>query len=456
MSTSEPRLIGPADPGWDAARQAWNLAADQKPAYVAEPTDPAEVVAVLDYARRAGLRVAPQGTGHNAGAYASLAGCILLTTRRMREVEVRPDERIARVGAGAIWAEVTEATTPHGLYPMAGSSPDISTIGFCLGGGVAWLGRKYGLAANHVTAVELVLPDGEIRRVTATSDAELFWGLRGGGGNFGVVTALEFRLLSIEVYAGMFLWPFERRDDVLDTWYKMTRTAPEELTTALRIMHWPVMEDGRPEFLSGRSLVVIDGAFIGSEADGAEAVAALRALEPEMDTWAPITAAELSHMHMDPEQPTPFASAGMVLGDLDDAGLRAFTDAVDLGSPLLFAGLRHTGGAFARQPEDSGALGALPGSYLMEGIGLVTAPELAEPIDIALRQLRAAMSRYDTGRVYANFVDRPTDVSTVYDEASFRRLRELRASVDPDGLMVASHPIPVGVDAKETVAQGMI
>src|SRR5262249_45728583 len=163
----------------------------------------------------------------------------LLSTRRMRGVEIDETRRIARVQAGALWREVADATTSFALYPLAGSSPDVGVVGYTLGGGLGWFARRHGLASNHVTAIEVVTADGHVVRATSSEHRDLFWALRGGG-SFGVVTALEFTLfLHRDVYAGMFLWPDERRLDVVHSWYEWTRTAPETVTTSLRIMHFP-------------------------------------------------------------------------------------------------------------------------------------------------------------------------------------------------------------------------
>ncbi len=446
MSTVIPKIRGevsaPADPGWDTARQAWNLAVDQRPALVAEPLDAADVVAVVEFARSNGLRVAAQGTGHNAPAIGSLDDTILLAMRGMRGVEIDAEARIARVQAGTLAAEVCEAATEVGLFPLTGSSPDVGVVGYTLGGGLSWLGRKYGLAANHVTAIEVVTPDGALRRTTPTEDPELFWALRGGGGSFGVVTALEFGLFPHgELYAGMFLWPFERHAEVFAAWHGLTGSAPDELTTWFRLLHLPP-DENLPPFLRGRSVVAIDGVFAGDTADGEAAVAELRRLEPELDTWGPMTAAAVSHLHMDPEQPIPYTSDAMLLGELDAAALEAFAGAVQPGTPLIFGELRHLGGALARAPEDAGALGALPGNFSLFGIGILAGPDAAAAVEEALEGLRSAMSGYDTGRGYANFVERPVDPATLFAREDYERLQAIRAAVDPDGLMAAGHLIP--------------
>jgi FAD/FMN-containing dehydrogenase len=347
------------------------------------------------------------------------------------------------VQAGTLWLEVTEASSPHGLFPLSGSSPDVGVVGYTLGGGLSWLARKHGLAANNVTAIELVTPDGQLVRATAEERAELFWALRGGGGNFGIVTAMEFRLFPYgEVYAGMMLWPYERAAEVLRVWRDWTRTAPEDVTTSMRVMHFPPMPE-LPDFLRGRSVAVIDGAFAGEEGPGAEAIAALRALEPELDTWAMVPAVVLSRIHMDPEEPMPYLSEGAFLGELDESALEAFEAHVQPGAPLMFAELRHLGGALARVPEGAGAVGSFDAEYLYFTAGIVMGPEMAEAVHAAGKAARAALAPYETGSAYLNFVEEPdADPATFYTDAAYERLRAIRAAVDPYGVMVANHEIP--------------
>jgi FAD/FMN-containing dehydrogenase len=174
-------LVLPHEPGWNEARLAWNLAVDQQPAAVALPESPEDVAAVVRWARGRGLRVAPQGTGHNAAAMGSLAHTVLVKTERMRSVTIDPVARSARVEAGVLWAEVSEAAAEHGLAALAGSSPDVGVVGYSLGGGISWFARKHGLAANSVTAIELVNAVGELVRADAENESELYWALRGGG-----------------------------------------------------------------------------------------------------------------------------------------------------------------------------------------------------------------------------------------------------------------------------------
>lgn len=208
-------VFTPADDGWDGARMAWNVAVDQRPAAVALPVDENDIVAAVNYARENGLRIAPQGTGHNARPLGSLAGTILLRTSEMRGVEVDADRGIARVRAGDLWQDVMGPTAAHGMTALAGSAPDVGIVGYSLGGGIGWLARKYGLAANSVTAVELVTADGSRVRTDCDHEPELFWALRGGGGNFGVVTAIEFALYPVaEVYGGALAWDWSESERV--------------------------------------------------------------------------------------------------------------------------------------------------------------------------------------------------------------------------------------------------
>jgi len=434
-------VVAPGDKEYDLARRAWNLAVDQRPALVAFPADAADVRAVVDFARVRGLRVAPQGTGHNASPLPRLDDVILLSTQRMRGVEIDVERRIARVAAGTLWLEVTSVASEHGLAPLSGSSPDVGVIGYTLGGGLSWLGRKYGLAANSVTAIELVTADGRFVRATADHEADLFWALRGGGGNLGVVCAMEFRLYEEPaVYAGMLLWPAEAAREVLAAWVEWTRTVPDEVTTSARILHVPPLPE-LPEVVRGRSIVVIDGAVAGGVTDPAAVLAPLRRLAPEVDTFAHVPPVALSRIHMDPEQPMPYMGHGELLGELDAAAIDAIVDVSGPESGLFMAELRHLGGAVGRVPEGAGAAGRLHGQYLSFAGGMVASPEMAEAVEAGLDRLGAALAPWANGAHYLNFTEKRVDPATFYAPADYARLQEIRATVDPRGLFVANHAV---------------
>lgn len=300
------RVFLPGDPGYDAARTPWNVAVQQLPAAVAVPTSAEEVAEVVRAAAAAGLRVAPQSTGHNPGPLAGrLENTVLLRLSDFTGVSVDQERRVARVLGGTVWQDVVEAAAAHGLAVMHGSSPDVGVAGFTLGGGLSWYARSAGLTCNHVIAAEVVLADGTLVRADSEHNSALFWALRGGSGNFGVVTALELRLLPIaDAYAGMLLWDGARAAVVCRAWADWTHGLAEEVTTSLRLLSLPPLPE-LPEFIRGRQLVVVDGAVLASDQRAAELLAPLRALQPELDTFARVPAAALSRIHMDPEGPTP-------------------------------------------------------------------------------------------------------------------------------------------------------
>jgi FAD/FMN-containing dehydrogenase len=294
----------PGDGGWDAARQAWNLSVDQRPAAVVFPETAEEIAAVVEVAAAHGLRVAPQGTGHSAAPIGPLEGTILLKTSRMRGVEIDAEANRARVRAGALWGEVVPAAAEHGLAALAGSAKDVGVVGYTLGGGIGWLARRHGLACNSVLAVEAVTADGRIVRAGADDEPDLFWALRGGGGSLAIVTALEFALHPVaELYAGALFWPLERAGEVLHTWRELVVAAPDELTSLGRLMQFPPIPEV-PEPFRGRAFVLVEAAHCGPEADGAALLQPLRALGPETATLATIPVDGLSELHMDPPQPS--------------------------------------------------------------------------------------------------------------------------------------------------------
>ena len=297
------RVVIPGDPGWDEARAAWNLAVDQRPVAVVVAGSTNDIVQTVRAAKGLGLSVAPQATGHNAGPLAAangLADALLLRTSELRDVQVDPDLRVARVEAGALWGDVVAAVAPHGLAALAGSSHDVGVVGYTLGGGISWLGRSHGLAANSVLAVELVTADGVRRRVDADHDPELFWAVRGGGGDFGVVTALEFRLHPVaEIVAGTLFFPLERAEEVLQAWAAWTADVPDTVMSVGRVLRFPPMPE-LPPFLSGQSFVVVEAAIQESPERADELLAPLRALAPAMDSVHPQPIAELLQLHMDP------------------------------------------------------------------------------------------------------------------------------------------------------------
>jgi FAD/FMN-containing dehydrogenase len=433
-------VVLPGEDGWDAARMAWNVAVDQRPAMVVIPRSAADIRVTVDHAREHGLRIAMQGTGHNAAPMGDLAGTVLVKTHEMRGVEIDAETQVARAEAGALWIDVTAPASELGLAALSGSSPDVGVVGYTLGGGLSiGLGRRYGLAAERVLAIELVTADGELVRATRSEHADLFWALRGGGGSFGAVTAIEFELIALPtVYAGMLLWPVERVREVLHAWREWTATAPDSITTSARVLHLPDMPE-LPDFLRGRSVVVIDGGCAESEDRAAEILAPLRALSPEIDTFMPVPPVALSHIHMDPEDPMPSASGSGMLDELSASALDELIDfALTPGSPLMMHELRHLGGALAR--PGTGALGAFTGAYLAFAGGLAI-PPLAAALEAALEGYRDLLARHGSGREYSNFAERATDPARFFGDERVARLRAVKTAVDPHDLFRGNHEI---------------
>lgn len=452
MATTErPSLTGlpagtliPGDADYETARLAWNLSARQNPAAIVQPETAAEVAAAVRAARAAGLRVSAQATGHNAVPLGDLSDTVLIRTGRMRRSAIDPVRRIARAEAGSQWQDVVDPASPMGLSMLHGSAPDIGIVGYSLGGGVGWQARLRGLAANSLTAVELVTADGEQVRVDRDNDPDLFWALRGGGGNFGVVTAVEFRLYPLSgAYAGWLIFPWERSRDVLARWAEWTLDAPEEVTSIGRILQLPPLEM-IPEPLRGRNIVVVETAFLGDEESGRRLLAPLRELGPEMDTFAMVPPHALARLHMDPEDPMPGMGDQAMVDRFDRDAVEAFVEVAGpgSGSPLMSVEMRHLGGAVGRPAPDGGALSHIDAGYIGFGVSVVMTPEMGVAIDAQLRRFVAAMEPFGHGRQYLNFAESPTDAASFYDRTAYDRLRDIRRRVDPDGVLRANHELP--------------
>lgn len=436
-------VLLPGDAGYEDACRPWNLAVVQRPAAVAVPRTVEDVVGIVRAAAADGLRIAPQSTGHAASTLedAALGELLLLRMHELTGVTVDPVARTARVLGGTLWSEVIAAAAPHGLTALHGSAGDVAVAGYVLGGGLSFYGRRHGLAAGGVRAVELVTADGRLLRATADEHAELFWALRGGGGNFGAVVAIELDLLPLaDVYAGMLLWDLEHAPAVTRAWAEWTRTAPESATTSLRLMRFPPLPE-LPPFLSGRELVVIDGAILEHDAEAERLLAPLRALRPELDTFARIPAPALLGVHMDPPAPTPAVSDHAMLHELPDEALDALLAVAGPGvrTPLMFAELRHLGGALAR-PHDA-ALACLDGAYALFAVSPAPNTELLELGDRATAGVVAALRPWAGGRPFSNFADRTIDASTIYEPEVWEHLLRIRDRVDPEHRWVAAHPV---------------
>jgi hypothetical protein len=436
------QVTRPGDAAWDRLRLGFNLAVDQQPTAVVTAVDEEDVVATVRWANRYGAAVSAQPLGH--GATRAGDGAVLLRTRELREIVVDPDRRVARVGAGAKWGEVLAATAPYGLTGLAGSSPDPTVAGFSLSGGLSWFGRAYGLAAHSIVGVDLVDPSGERRWITAASDPELFWAIRGGGGDFGIAVALEIALHPApHVYGGRFMWPIEMARPVLSTFAKVTKQAPDELTLWTHMLQFPPLPMV-PEPMRGKSFVTIEAAYLGA-ADEAEQLLELFRTIPAMwaDTMDTVPLAELGAICAEPEEPLPAMEYSGLLTDFDDGAVDALVRAVgrDSGSPLIVVQLRHLGGAFARGTADEGPVGAVAEPYQLFELGVPMAPELVPAIHAAFARTAEGLAAYLSGRTSFTFLGSDDDPRRAFSAEALERLRDVKRRIDPNGVIRSNRPL---------------
>ncbi|TDB93427.1 FAD-binding oxidoreductase [Actinomadura sp. 7K534] len=420
------RVLAAGDGGFETARRPWNLAVDQPVRAVVEAADADDVAALVRHARLAGLTVATQPSGH--GASGNTGEVILLRTARLDELEVRPDERTARAGAGVNWGRVLAEAGPHGLTGLAGSSPVVTVTGYTLGGGLSWFGRKHGWASGSVRAFDVVDADGARSRVTSGTDPDLFWALRGGGGDFAIVTAVEFDLHPApRLYGGRMLWPVERAAAVLDAYREVTAGAPDELTTWYELLQYP----------GAAPMAAVDCTFLG---DGGAAEVLLRPLDKVggriSDSRAALPVAELGTITAEPTAPGPGLSRAELLTGLTDEVAAALLERpVD---PLLTVQLRHLGGALARP---SGT----PAGHLDEPFALYMFGVPGEDGGTSVRDrgrgLADALVPHTTGRKPFTLLAPGERAANAFTPGVLTRLRELKRARDPRGVFRSNFPV---------------
>ncbi len=433
-------VVLPGDDAWDASRQAWNLAVDQRPAAVVYPASADDVATVVRFAAERGLRIAFNAGGHNAGPLDWSRDTLLLKMERMAGITIDADARRARIEAGVLSQPLADAAAEHGLAYLAGTSPNVGVLGYALGGGLSWMLRAHGFACNSITAAEVVTADGRRLRADADTEPELFWALRGGGGNVGAVTAIELELFPVaDIYAGALFWPIERAAEVLNAWRRWIETVPEACESLGRLLQLPDVPF-LPEHLRGRAFVLVEAAFLGDAADGAALVRPLRDLGPEFDTLDTMPASQLSLVNMDPEDPLPYSGEGILLTDLNAEAIERIVEAF-VGSPLLHVEVRHLGGAAAKRSPDHGVLDAIDEPFVCFTFGLTFDPEALAAVDRQVRVLLGALGPWDSGRRYLNFAESRMDPRSIFPMESYDRLVRARARYDPSGLFQANHPV---------------
>ncbi|WP_084959123.1 FAD-binding oxidoreductase [Thermoactinospora rubra] len=420
------RVLLPGDDGFDQAAKPWNLSVAQPVAAVVEAADAADVAALVRFARDAGLTVAAQPSGH--GAPGDTEGVILLRTARLDALEVDPGRCVARVGAGVMWGRVQAEAGAHGLTGLAGSTPAVSVVGYTLGGGLSWFGRRYGWAADSVRAFEAVDADGREVRVTAESDPDLFWALRGGGGDYAVVTTVEIGLYPAPVvYGGRVAWPGDRTREVVEAFRHLTEEAPPELSL------WV----SRVEAPQAPPMVVINVAYLGEPEEGRALLSRLDKIDGAVaDTRGVIAVADLGDIAAEPVDPSPVASRVELLTGLDDATLDTLLDGpID---PLISVQLRHLGGALAE--PGTGAADPVAEPYLLNLFGLGI-PPLAPAVAARQAELVAALGGAVSGRKPYTFLAAGESAAQAFAPGTLARLREVKQARDPRTVLRANFPV---------------
>ncbi|WP_290050846.1 FAD-binding oxidoreductase [Amycolatopsis solani] len=430
------------DDGFEAARTGVQRAYLHRPSVAVRATGVADVRAAVRHAAEHGHAVAVQATGH--GLTVPLEDGVLIDTSRMTGVRVDPVARTARVAAGTRWAEVIEAAATHGLAPLSGSSPDIGVVGYTLGGGLGLFGREFGFAADHVRRLEVVTADGEL--VTAEPGSDLFWALRGGGGNFGVVTSLEFGLFPVgRFYGGGLYFDTDRVPAVLSAYREWTATVPDRMSSSIGIVPLPDVP-AVPAPLRGRHVAHVRIAYPGPVAEGAELVAPLRAVGPRLvDTVGEMPYTASGTIHNEPKQPRNFYCANVLLKDFDASIPDAVLDLVGPGRGVFaVVQVNHLGGALARTPREPNAVGHRDAACLLRVVTLPQGPDREAAYETARAVTRVA-APWTVGRS-AGFVQGERQTSELarecWEPETFARLSALKAVHDPGNVFRCTVNIP--------------
>ncbi|MFD6335311.1 FAD-binding oxidoreductase [Streptomyces niveus] len=421
-----------------------NRAVESHPAHVIEAAGDQDMVAAVRLAAEEKRAVGVLATGHGPSLAAD--GAVLVNTRRMNGVRVDAERATAWIEAGARWRDVLAHTTPHGLAPLNGASPDVGVIGYLTGGGAGLLGRRFGFAADHVRRLRLVTADGRFREVTADTDPDLFWAVRGGKDNFGLVVSAEVDLFPVaRLYGGGLYFPAEATADVLHAYAEWVRQLPETMATSVLLARDTALPDA-PEPLRGRSVTHLRIACSGDPADGERLVRPMRALRPAalLDTVRDMPYADSGTIHHDPvSAPYVAYDRNVLLGELtaDTVDTLLALTAPDTGGGAFPTELRHFGGAYARPPQVPNCVGGRDAAFSLF-------PRATPEPGILRRRddLLAGLRPWSTGGISLNFAGvedtAPDRVRAAYAPADFDRLRTLKARHDPDNMFRINFNIP--------------
>ncbi|MFL6075878.1 MAG: FAD-binding oxidoreductase [Mycobacteriales bacterium] len=439
-------VFRPGEDGYDGERAGFQAGVPERPELVVGAAAAEDVVAAVAYAAGRGLPVAVRATGH--GLEVPATGGVLVSTARMDGVRIDPEARTAWVEAGVRWKSVVAAAAPHGLAPLSGSAPHVGAVGYTLGGGLGLLSREFGYAADHVRRLEVVTADGQLRQVDADTDPDLFWALRGGRDNFGVVTGMEIGLLPVSgLYGGALT--FDATGDVevaarvLATWREWTATAPESVGSSVGLVPLPDLPV-IPEPLRGRYVAQIRLASTGDPAGGEALAAPLRAIGPRLtDTLRALPYTEVGSIYQDPTNPMPFSGTNALLRELDPAVPDLILGLAGPDAPVrCVVDVRHLGGALARSPRVPSAVGHRDAAYVVNVVSPLAGPDAAGAVNGTHRRLMDALAPWTLGR-FLNFLagGSPVDLAEVYEPADRARLATLKAAYDPAGTFRLTRPV---------------
>ena len=435
------RLHTPADHDWDDVRTPWLLHVEQQPCAVLDVAGVDDVRTAVRWAARHGVAVAAQPTGH--GATGTADGSLLLRTRRLGGIRVDVERRTAWIGSGIRAGELLAALDGTGLVYLGGSHPGTSVVGVTLTGGLGWFSRLHGIGADSVVSVDLVDGTGRSRTVCAAEQPELFWALRGGGGDFGIVTGMELRLHPVpQLYGGRLMWPAERMREVLLAFRAVTSSAPRELSTWFQVTHFPALPHV-PEQLRGRSFTSVALAHVGPGEAAERLLAPLRAVPGAvLDTVGEVPLAALGTITDEPVDPMPAMDSSALLTTIDDQLVDDLVATVGPGSgtPLAMVQLRHLGGALTEEQHGGGCFGPVPERYLLFTIGVAGVPTAAAPVRAAFAGLDDITARCASGRTMPAFLgERSSDAW--WSAATRARLVAAKAAADPAGVIRSNRPV---------------
>lgn len=436
QSRIQGQVLTPDAPQYEEARLGFNRSVDQHPALIVVAASAQDIAEAVQFARQEQLGVAVQSTGH--GTILPADGGMLLLTSQLKELKVNASARTAWVGAGLRWGEVLVRTQEAGLAPLLGSSPGVGVVGYTLGGGLGWLGRKYGLATDSVLAFELVNADGQLLRASRTENTELYWALRGGGGSFGVITGMEIQLYPVDrVYGGNLTYPAEYAREVMQRYREWIRSAPDELTTSVVLINFPPIPQ-LPEMLRGKSFVMVRGCYAGPVEEGEALMKYWRDWKlPLIDDFKAMPFRDVANISNDPVNPAPSFGSGAWMRDLSDAAIDTLLSyTLPQGAPpaLTMVEVRHAGGAISRVAPGTSAYSHRDSDLLLFCVGGAPTPEAFERVGNHVSAMKKALEPSLTGGVYMNFVagqeayDRTKDG---YAPDAFRRLQSLKLKIDP-------------------------